>query len=248
METKYITIPFDFERAKRISNGEEDGKIVTRDGRSARIVCWDRNYENYPIVALVKFADDETEDVIYLTHNGYYYLKGTNNDDLLLSVPEWTTFKDGDVYKTERGSVAIFNGNYKAIMNNTPYYVGLRECDGILIFQSNDFGFGIMSKCTLDVSEEDKQKLIDALKASDHPLAKKYLKRFFNYKEEHKFEPGQPVIGIDGRGEWRYDIFSHYKPEHKNGNYVCSGRSYSKCLPYNEQTKHLLGTTKDWEE
>ena len=253
MEIKYITIPFDLERAKRINSGEEQGKIVTRVGRNVRIVCWDRKDIDC-IVALIE-TEDGVEHLVGCNSKGDYISSSESEYDLFLSVPEWTTFKDGDVYKTERGSVAIFNGNYKAIMNNTPYYVGLRECDGILIFQSNDYGFGIMSKCTLDVPEEDRQKLIDALKASDDPKAKEYLKRFFpnhsnpsNIGKEYNFEPGQPVIGIDGRGEWRYDIFSHYKPKHKNGNYVCSGRSYSKCLPYNEQTKHLLGTTDNWEE
>lgn len=41
METKYTTVPFDIERAKRITNGEEPGKIITRDKRDVRIVCWD---------------------------------------------------------------------------------------------------------------------------------------------------------------------------------------------------------------
>ena len=67
-------------------------------------------------------------------------------------------------------------------------------------------------------------------------------------KPECEFETGQPVIGIAGNGEWRYDLFSHFKPEYRNGNFVCSARSYSKCLPYNEQTAHLVGTKENWEE
>lgn len=38
METKII-IPFDVELAKKITNGEVDGKVVTRDGQSVRIVA-----------------------------------------------------------------------------------------------------------------------------------------------------------------------------------------------------------------
>lgn len=45
--------------------------IVTRDGRSVRIICTDRNYKEYPIVALVQICGEErvcgyTEDGVYL--------------------------------------------------------------------------------------------------------------------------------------------------------------------------------------
>lgn len=254
METKYITIPFDIERAKRISNGKEEGKIVTRDGRSVRIICFDLKNEKMPIISAVT-EDSGLESATQHGISGNLLFQGTHNRDLLLSVPEWTTFKDGDIYKTAQGGLAIYNTNYEPSMNFVcPYYVGLKY-DGELVFSNNKSGFGSKGETTLSTTEEDRQKLFDALKTNDHPLSKEYLKRFFpnhsnpsNIGKEYNFEPGQPVIGIDGRGEWRYDIFSHYKPEHKNGNYVCSGRSYNKCLPYNEKTKHLVGTTKNWEE
>lgn len=45
--------------------------IVTRDGRSVRIICIDRNYKEWPIVALVQLCGEErvcgyTEDGVYL--------------------------------------------------------------------------------------------------------------------------------------------------------------------------------------
>ena len=54
METKYITIPFDLERAKRITNKSEDGKIVTRDGRNVRIVCFDVKNEDSILDYLIR--------------------------------------------------------------------------------------------------------------------------------------------------------------------------------------------------
>lgn len=35
--------PFDIELAKKITSNEVHGKIVTRDGRNVRILCFDRN-------------------------------------------------------------------------------------------------------------------------------------------------------------------------------------------------------------
>lgn len=251
MEQKLVRVPFEVETAKKITEKSVEGRIVTREGDSVRILCWDKKDKTYPIAALVDNGDEEdfktyTNEGVWSTDKTYTSKK----HDLMLEIPEYMTFKDGDIYKTESGSIAIYNGNYQAIINNIPYYVGLRISDNKLIFQSNNYGFGIIKKCSLDVSEEEKQKLIDALKASKEPKAKEYLKRFFNIEVKSKcdFKVGQPVIGIDGRGEWRYDLFSHYKPEYRNGNYVCSARSYSTCLPYNEKTAHLIGTTGDWEE
>lgn len=45
--------------------------IVTRDGRSVRIVCTDRNYKEHPILALVQICGEEIvcgykEDGVYL--------------------------------------------------------------------------------------------------------------------------------------------------------------------------------------
>ena len=50
---KLVRVPFDLELAKKITNGECDGRIVTRDGKNARVVCWDKKKGDFPIVALI---------------------------------------------------------------------------------------------------------------------------------------------------------------------------------------------------
>lgn len=44
-------------------------KVVTRDGREARIICTDMNYKNHPIVALIAHYND-TENVYTYTKDG----------------------------------------------------------------------------------------------------------------------------------------------------------------------------------
>lgn len=245
METKYVRVPFDIEMAKKITNGKVEGKVVTRDDGNARIICWDAEGDQ-PIIALIKYHDKEYPHSFCL--NGLLQDGDCLNGDLMLEIPEYMTFKDGDIYKTKSGSIAIYNGNYQAIINNTPYYVGLRISDNKLIFQYNNYGFGIIKKCSLDVGEEEKQKLIDALKASKEPRAKEYLKRFFNIelKPKYKFNPYDKVLVRDDKEhDWNADLFSHIN---KLGNFVCLGSSWVYCIPYNDQTKHLLGTTDNWEE
>ena len=71
-----------------------------------------------------------------------------------------------------------------------------------------------------------------------------------------KFEPKQPkfdpntlqpfdkVLVRDGTAEcWMCDIYSH---KLKDDNfYVCISNEYYYCIPYNEETKHLVGTTEE---
>ena len=40
-------------------------KLVTRDGRKARIICTDLNYKNHPIVALIAHDNDTEKEVNY---------------------------------------------------------------------------------------------------------------------------------------------------------------------------------------
>lgn len=94
METKYVKVPFDVELAKKITNGEVDGKIVTRDGRNARIVCWDMKSDDC-IVAIIQ--DEFREHVYTLPNDGCRVRDVMCGSDLMLEIPEYMTFKDGDV-------------------------------------------------------------------------------------------------------------------------------------------------------
>lgn len=242
METKEITIPFDLERAKRITNCEEEGKIVTRDGRNVRIICWDAHRDDN-IIALIE-NENCIESIMNYTSDGVLLLSPGSPVDLFISVPEWTTYKDGDIYKTLQGGIAIYNSNYEPEFNFVcPYYVALKR-DGLLVFTNKKNGFSPKNETSLSVTEEDKERFISALKLSINPLAAEYLKRFFNIeKEEYKFQPFDKVIVRDNDGVWFAGFFSHYS---KNGDFLCVGGSlWEQCIPYNDQTKHLLGTNNN---
>ena len=44
--------------------------------------------------------------------------------------------------------------------------------------------------------------------------------------------------------EWNCDTFSHIKQE-DSFPYVCIGSEWECCIPYNDETKHLVGTTDE---
>ena len=43
---------------------------------------------------------------------------------------------------------------------------------------------------------------------------------------------------------WKVDFYSH-KDESKAYPYRCIGNSYTYCIPYNDETKQLVGTTDE---
>lgn len=86
------------------------------------------------------------------------------------------------------------------------------------------------------------------------------FERFWDKPKVKKFDPKtlQPfdkVLGfyeVEG-GSWECNIFSHLIG--KECSAVCTGIIYNKYIPYNEETKHLIGTNDDcpeyykwWEE
>lgn len=59
-------------------------KVVTRDGKSARIICTNRLDSRYPVVAFIRLGDDY-EDIWDFTKDGKSGEHGTNNYDLFFA-------------------------------------------------------------------------------------------------------------------------------------------------------------------
>lgn len=246
METKMITIPFDLELAKKIQAGEHPGKITTKDNKDARIVCFDA-FNACPLVVLIKSISSEYSVMYNEVGKASWADETELPGDLVLQVPEWTQFKDGSVLITIKGSIFVLNRieGYKVYD-----YVALTNGLGrTLSFGTDGRHYTEFGQIEGFATEEQKQQLIDALKKSTDPRAKECLKRFFGIeeKEEYKFKPKDWVLCY-GNG-WNLCQFSHTKLRDIDNTmmYVTvGGIAYEKCIPYNDQTKHLLGTTDDW--
>lgn len=84
--------PFDFEKAN------QGAEVCTRDGRNARIICFDRK-GSYPIVALIEAGD--SEETRHYDINGCYHPNGsTDGLDLML------------VTKKQEGWVAVLRNDF----------------------------------------------------------------------------------------------------------------------------------------
>lgn len=90
--------PFDLEAAK-------SGKpVCTRDGRKARIVCFDRKSPLYSVIALIEEPDGEEEIVLY-SKDGHYEPDGTLCELDLMMLPEkkegWAMICKSELYESE---------------------------------------------------------------------------------------------------------------------------------------------------
>ena len=59
-------------------------KVVTRDGRKARIICTDA-MGDYPLIALVEALDSTAEQAYSFTSKGSYYTSITSDNDLFFA-------------------------------------------------------------------------------------------------------------------------------------------------------------------
>ena len=68
----------------------------------------------------------------------------------------------------------------------------------------------------------------------------------FEINSPYDFKPFDKVVGRDSNSEkWRASFYSHYEDK-SDYPFQCLDSGYKYCLPYNEETANLIGTTYDY--
>lgn len=185
--------------------------------------------------------------------------KDENLDTLEIEKPE---FKDGDMVSLEIRYIDsedvivesfIVRGDYK-YGDDLKFYAACsnnKETD-VVYNSSIMINKTSVRKESLRLStEEEKQQLFDALakegKAWD---AKK--KMIVDLKPKVELKPFDKVLCRNSKDDtWEADFFARLTRKEidytQSGKYLCVGDLWMYCIPYNEETAHLLGTTDDWE-
>ena len=103
-------------------------------------------------------------------------------------------------------------------------------------------------------TDEEKQRLFDAM-AKEGKRWNAEKKVVEDIPKPHEFKKGEPVLVRTEYGrDWKLRAYVELSsiPDAKFGKYgVTDGRVnlfYRFCLPYNEKTMHLLGTSEDYKE
>lgn len=70
-----------------------------------------------------------------------------------------------------------------------------------------------------------------------------YKKERFNPNMLKKFD--KVIVRNIHFSSWRIEYFSHIEDGCKLYPFFCLGDNYAYCIPYNDETKHLAGTTEE---
>lgn len=245
MEYKMVTIPFDLETAKKINIGERVGQIVTEKGRNRAEIVYEDNSSICPLLVVIHSISVSAD---WFSATGKAF---SSENRLLLEVPEYTTFKDGDVLSNEEGNyIFILNTNGKYL---TFLYASLAAGADFNISDNIAANGNNIERYRL-ATDSEKQKMIKALKKSENPKAKEYLKRFFGIEEKPKydFKPFDKVLVRDEDDkEWHISLFAREIVDDYNGlpyKYECSnGTLWDYCIPF-EGNGCLLETAENPEK
>ena len=155
-------------------------------------------------------------------------------------------FKDGDIIK-------ITWDKYSAIVIFLEYSNFGKGFDSHVFFniktkiiEYNIHGHILQDTILRLATEEEKKQLFSALEKEGKAWdAEK--KQIVDLKPKCEFKPFDKVLGRNEKDDvWEAELFSHYREESQYP-FRCIGFSRKYCIPYNEKTAHLLGTTDDWE-
>lgn len=231
-----ITKPFDLELAKKISNGECNGEIVTvGDNYKVKLVYYNKDRIEFSTLGVICSDYGITSD--WFSDDGI----GTRGCGLCINIPEYTTFKDGDVLSNEEGDyLFILNTNGKYL---TSHYASWEK--GSYLHLNNGHADQNNIERYRFATEDERQKFIDALKISKEPKAEIYLKQFFGIEIEpkYKFKPFDKVLVRDTEDDdWHVSLFAREiaDAQYKEEKYEClNGTGWIYCIPF-EGNEHLL--------
>lgn len=160
-----------------------------------------------------------------------------------LEIEKQTKFKDGDIVCISSIGYLAY-GIVKNIDNSSKkleYYV----LNDMSTLKFEDW-LSFEDKHIQPITETQQIILFDAL-AKKGKAWDAEKKQIVDLKPKCEFKPFDKVLGRKEKDDvWEAEIFSHYR-EGSQYPFHCIGFSRKYCIPYNEETAHLLGTTDDWE-
>lgn len=178
--------------------------------------------------------------------------KDENLDTLEIEKPE---FKDGDIVfmKGIKGGyfancIFILRSEYKDGDERAFYYAFYNADDK---FTTAEYGYTIVHYSLRPATDSEKQQLFDALAKKGKRWDAEKKKVVDLMKPKAEFKPFDKVLCRNSKDDtWEADFFARLTRKEidytQSGKYLCVGDLWMYCIPYNEETAHLLGTTDEW--
>ena len=163
-------------------------------------------------------------------------------------------FKDGDIVfmkgiksKLFANCIFILRSEYKDGDERAFYYAFYNADDK---FTEAEYGNTKVHYSLRSATDSEKQQLFDAL-AKEGKAWDAEKKQIVDFKPKVEFKPFDKVLCRNSKDDtWEADFFARLTRKEidytQSGKYLCVGDLWMYCIPYNEETKHLLGTTDEW--
>lgn len=174
------------------------------------------------------------------THGGLMPFPFSSAERLSL----WTIqdAKDGDVLATN-SIICLFKK-----LDKDGYYI-ISHCiytakDGLEVI--DDEGDSIGSCGFKPATKEDRKLLFRKMKEAGYEwdADKKELRKIKPHYDIANLRAGMPVLVRDANDkEWRYVLYSHNTRRYGPMRFNAGATIWNQCIPFNDDTKHLLGTT-----
>lgn len=186
-------------------------------------------------------SNDENANTRYIRTIEEEYGGKLNLETLEIEKPE-QEFKDGDI-------LTIEDYGYKS----TVIYKCKDECifrcyaaiDDVYNQLGIDKRVNTLGRYVHLATDSEKQQLYAALE-KDGKTWDAEKNEIVDLPNKFEFKPFDKVLVRDVDGTfWKAGLFSDYNSS-LSYPYSCIGSAYRQCIPYNDKTKHLLGTKEDW--
>lgn len=185
----------------------------------------------YPIICKTVIGE-----IFVLTQEGYYTKETAPQHCMLFPTPEMTWdgyFGKGDIIASEYTVSIVDHIADLGTSKNVIYYQACINANGRLKM-GVDCGVG-NTRDNRNATNGEKARILRMLAEAGYEFDGVNVTR-----KEYQFEPFEQVLVRDSPNEkWKT---AHYS--HREGTIYVAGGNWLYCIPYNEKTKHLRGTTK----
>ena len=194
-----------------------------------------------------KWSKETNEEVIKQYISNIEKFKGGKLNLQTLEIQKQPEFKDGDIVVTDAvpsmwysKCIFILKGDLNTGESRANSYVFFNINNNHISYDVLDT---IEKKRNIHfATDSEKQQLFGAIK-KDGKAWDAEKKQIVDLKPKYEFKPFDKVLGRNEKYEvWEADFFSYYREESQYP-FRCIGFNRKYCIPYNEETAHLLGTT-----
>lgn len=158
-------------------------------------------------------------------------------------------FKDGDIVVSNSGSIVLVK---EIKCGERVYYHACMINGKVYIKGTEDEYYGIVSDIDRLATDTEKLQFFEALakKSKRWDIGKKQI---VDLPKQPEFKPFDKVLVRNyDTDDWFPGFFEKFDSTWNNPYHIMNLRSltdfaFKQCIPYNENTEHLLGTTDKWE-